>query len=199
MKLLIFSDIHQDWLRLKEIVEQEAEIFICLGDFTTFGKGFEEAVEIFKSLGEKLWLLPGNSETEEQVKKTCKENAFTFFHQQVIKKGSFNLAGFGLSNPTPFNTPGDISEKEIERGLERLKNKENLILFTHVPPKGTELDLLPDGKTHVGSQTIRDFLDKEQPLCFFSGHVHENEGKIQQVGETTCFSVGKSGLSFWLS
>lgn len=199
MKLLIFSDIHQDWEQLEKITQQEAEIFICLGDFASFGEGLEKGGKIFKPLKERLWLLPGNSETVNQIKGLCEKNGFIFFHQQIIKKSGLNLGGFGLSNPTPFKTPGDISEKEIERGLEKFKNKKNLMLFCHTPPKDTELDVLPDGKTHVGSQAIRDFLEKEKPFCFFSGHVHENEGKIQQIGRTTCFSVGKKGLEFWLA
>lgn len=198
MKLLIFSDIHQDWTRLKGIVKQGADIFICLGDFTNFGKGLDKAAEIFKPLRERLWLMPGNSEPLDLIKQTCQKSKFVFFHQRMIERNGFNLAGFGLSNPTPFNTPGDISEKEIERGLEKFKNKKNLMLFCHAPAKETELDVLPDGKTHVGSQAIKNFLNKEKPLCFFSGHIHENEGKIEQLGETTCFSVGKHGLNFWI-
>ena len=197
MKIVVFGDIHQDFEALKKIVAKKADIYICLGDLSNSGEGLEKAGEILASLKEKLWLTPGNNETHEQIQSLCQKYSFLDFHQKLVKKDGFSLAGLGLVTPTPFNTPGETSEEEFEKALKKFQNQKNLLLFCHNPSKDTELDILPNG-IHVGGQVIRDFIEKDQPLYFFSGHIHNNEGKIQCLGKTTCFSVGKKGLELWL-
>jgi len=197
MKLFIFSDIHCDWQALKKIVSQKADLYLCLGDLTNFGQDLQKAGEILSALKEKLLLLPGNHETEEQINNLCKNYGFFNLHQKVKKIGDFSLAGFGCSTPTPFNTPCEKNEEVFRSNLQRFNNLSNLCLFCHNPPYKTQLDVLPSG-VYVGSKAIRDFIEKEKPIYFFSGHIHENEGKIQHLFQTTCFSVGKKGFSLWL-
>lgn len=197
MKLFVFSDIHQDWQQLKKIVAMGTDLWICLGDLTKFGAGLAEAAQILRPLGEKLWLLPGNSETISSVKKICEENGFVFFHQQIKKLGGYSLAGLGLSNLTPFKTPGERTEEEIRKDLMTLKGEKNLIFLSHTPPWGTELDLILGGG-QVGSTAIREFVDDEQPLVVICGHIHENEGKICLINKTVGLSVGREGFIFWI-
>lgn len=197
MQILVFCDIHQDWEALRKIVEQRPDIFICLGDLSRFGTGLEEGGRILVSLKEKLWLMPGNHEIWRQTKALCEKHGFLDFHQKIIKKDGFVFAGLGLSTPGPFNTPGEVSEGEFEKALEKFKGYQNLLLFCHHPPKKCVLDKVLSG-AHAGSQAIRNFIEKERPIYFFSGHIHENEGEIERTGETTCFGVGKRGLKIWL-
>lgn len=193
MHLLVFGDIHCDWEALKKIVAQKADLYICLGDLSDVGKGLEKAGEILAPLGERLWLIPGNNETHRQIQTLCKKYGFVDFHQKVKKIGDFVLAGLGYSVPTPFSTPGEVSEEEMHSALEKFRGDKNLFLFCHNPPKDTEFDVIPDG-AHVGSQSIKKFIEKNQPIYFFCGHIHENEGKVQRIAQTTCFGVGKRGL-----
>ena len=197
MHILVFADIHQDWEALKKIVAKKADIYICLGDLSNRGTGLDEAGEILISLTDKLWLIPGNNETWEQTKALSKKHGFIDFHQKVIKRGDYSFAGFGYVIPTPFNTPGETEEEEFQRALKKFEGYQNLCVFLHNPPKNSVLDQTPSS-LHVGSQAIRDFLEKNQPIYLFSGHIHENEGKIQRIGKTTCFGVGKKGLEIWL-
>ncbi len=197
MHLLVFSDIHNDLEALKRIVARKADRYFLLGDLSILGKGLEEGGKILSPLKEKLWLMPGNSETWEQTRALCEKYGFVDFHQKVKKVGNFVFAGLGYSTFTPFNTPGEVSEEEFEKTLKKFEGLQNLCLFCHNPPKDSELDVISGG-THVGSQTIRDFIEKEQPVYFFSGHIHENEGKVQRLGKTKCFGVGKKGLEIWL-
>ena len=193
MQILVFGDIHQDWKALKRLVVKKADIYICHGDLSDLGKGLEKGGEILAPLKEKLWLMPGNNETWEQVQALCQKYGFVDFHQKIKKIDDFVFAGLGYSILTPFNTPGEVSEEEFEKGLEKFRGYKNLFLFCHNPPKDTQLDIIPSG-VHVGSQAIRRFIEREEPVYFFSGHIHENEGKVQRIGQTTCFSVGKRGL-----
>ena len=197
MHLLVFADIHQDWQALRNIVAKKADLYLCLGDLTDRSQGLEKAGEILAPLGENLWLLPGNNETAAQIKSLCQKHGFFDFHQKIIKKGKFFFAGLGYSVKTPFNTPGEASEEEFEKAFKKFSGFQNLCLFAHNPPKDTQLDALPTG-IHVGGQSLRDFIEKEKPIYVFSGHIHENEGKIERVGQTTCFGVGKKGLEIWL-
>lgn len=197
MHILLFSDIHQDWQELKRVVAKKADIYICLGDLSNLARGLEKAGDFLSSLGEKLWLMPGNNETEGQIKTLCQKHGFFNFHRRIKKIGELTLAGLGYSIPTPFNTPGERSEKEFEEMLKKFEGVEDLCLFTHCPPRGTELDILPNG-AHAGSQAIREFVIKNKPLYLFSAHIHENAGKVERLAKTTCFSVGKRGLEIWL-
>lgn len=197
MKLIIFGDSHQNLEAVKAIMGQKADLYVCHGDLSDRGQGLREAGKILGPLKEKLWLLPGNNETEEQAKSLCQQYGFFSFHQQMVKKDDLMLVGFGYSPPTPFETPGEISEEEFKKGLAKFSHQKNLCLFTHSPPQETELDLIGSG-AHVGSQAIKDFIIQEQPLYSFSGHIHENAGKIQRIGRAACFNIGQQGLSIWL-
>lgn len=197
MKLLIFSDIHQDWQALERVLDKQADLYICLGDFTQAGSGFATAGDLFSQKGEKLWVINGNSESLEDIKRLAETHGVTDFTGQVFKKGRWNLAGLGGCNMTPFNTPGDVKETELEKRLKIFKGLKNLVLFTHVPPKNTKIDYISSGM-HVGSSAVREFIDQEQPKYVFSGHVHENAGKKDRIGRTKCFLIGKEGTEFKL-
>ena len=197
MKIIVFGDIHNDLEALKKILVKKADIYICHGDLSNLGEGLEKTGEILASLKQKLWLMPGNNETWEQIQTLCQRYGFVDFHQKVIQKYGLVFAGLGYSTPTPFNTPGETSEEEFAEALENFAGCQNFCLVAHNPPKDSQLDII-QGDVHVGSEKLREFIEKNKPLYFFSGHIHENEGKIQRIGQTTCFGVGKKGLEIWL-
>ena len=197
MHLLIFSDIHQDWKALKGIIDKRADIYICLGDLTKLGEGLERAGEILSPLGERLYLLPGNNETIVQIEELCQKNGFFSFHHKAKKVGNFVFAGLGYSLSTPFDTPGEIEEEKFEELLRTFDSYQNLLHFCHNPPKDTQLDITRSD-LHVGSQAIKAFIERSHPLYFFSGHIHENAGKIERIKRTTCFGVGPRGVEIWL-
>lgn len=197
MEIIVFSDIHQDWQALRKIVAQKADIYILDGDLSDIGRGLDSGSEILAPLKEKLWFMPGNNETWRQTKDLCQKYGFTDFHQKIIKQENFIFGGLGYSLLSPFNTPGEVNEEEFAKSLKEFTAYKNLCLFCHNPAKDTQLDILPNG-LHVGSQAIRKFIEINQPIYFFSGHIHENEGKIQRLKNTTCFGLGKSGLKIYL-
>jgi len=193
MKVLFFSDIHFDINAAKEILAKKADIYVLAGDLSDLRSGLNEGAEILAPLKNKLWILPGNNETHSDVKKLCNKYGFFDFHGKIIKKEKYYFAGIGGSNKTHWNTPYELDEKEIEKILKKFRNKKNLILTCHCPPKNTSLDRIPNGM-HVGSIAIKKFIEKEQPIYFLSGHIHENAGKIIRINNTTCFGLGKQGI-----
>jgi len=198
IRLLIFSDIHNDWKRLETLLATEAEFYIAAGDQVTWSKGIERCGEILHTRGDKVYVLPGNHESAEQVAGMCARFGLHDFHQQHIQIGRWYVAGLGYSNPTPFNTPGEYSELQLTERLQRFAELEPLVLICHAPPQGTALDRVRPG-LHAGSRAVREFIETRHPAYFFCGHIHEAEGVAVSLGTTQARNVGKAGYLLELS
>lgn len=192
MKLLIFSDIHNDWKTLERLLATEADYYIAAGDQITWAKGVERCGEILRTRGDKVYVLPGNHESADQVEGMCARFGLHNFHERHMRVGKWQVAGLGYSNPTPFNTPGEYSEPQLAERLRRFADLSPLVLICHAPPFGTELDQIRDG-LHAGSHSVREFIEKQQPEYFFCGHIHEAEGVAIEMGQTHARNVGKRG------
>jgi Icc-related predicted phosphoesterase len=192
LRLLIFSDIHNDWKRLEALLAMDADYYIAAGDQVTWAKGLERCGEILQSRGDKVYVLPGNHESADQVDNLCARFGLHNFHERHIEIGKWQVAGLGYSNPTPFNTPGEYSEAQLAGRLARFAELRPLVLICHTPPYGTELDQIRSG-LHAGSHSVRDFIQKQQPEYFFCGHIHEAEGVTIAMGKTRAMNVGKKG------
>jgi uncharacterized protein len=197
VKILIFSDIHNSRKALEAVVAREADVYIDAGDLVSFQKGLREVGEVLKPLGERLWVLPGNHETHEDMRTLCARHGFVDFHRQLRTlegaAGRTYWAGLGYSNITPFKTPGEYSEPEIAAALAAFAGRAPLYLVIHVPPLGTKLDEFAPGK-HAGSSALRAWVERAQPAYLFCGHIHETAGMCDTIGRTECVNVGKQGL-----
>ncbi len=192
MKVLIFSDIHGDMRALERLLARPADIYIAAGDLSTFGRDLARSGESLQQLGERCWVLPGNHETDEQIREFCAHYGLVDFHREVKELDATQWAGLGYSNPTPFNTPGEYTEEEIAEALARFDGLKPLYLVVHFPPYGTQLDQVAPGR-HAGSRVLRNWVEREQPRYLFCGHIHECGGKSDRLGATQCFNVGKLG------
>jgi uncharacterized protein len=117
------------------------------------------------------------------------------------------LIGLGGSNETPWHSPREYSEEEIESRLralaEKLAEPHRSIWTIHVPPADSGLDtaaqvtedlrLVTVGGQPVpipiGSASVRSLLAEFQPLAGLHGHVHESPG-IASVGRTAVVNPG---------
>ena len=64
-------------------------------------------------------MLPGNHESAAQVAEPCAAlRPRTRSTAAPCRLGGYHVAGLGYSNPTPFHTPGEYSEPEMERRLQ---------------------------------------------------------------------------------
>jgi len=194
VKILIFSDIHGNLRALERIVVQPADLYIAAGDLATFRKGLDRCAEVLQPLGERLWVLPGNHETHDDMLAICERFGFVDFHRQVKQIGATQWAGLGYSNITPFKTPGEYTEEEISSALAAFDGIRPLYLVIHCPPRDTKLDEYAPGK-HAGSPAIRTWVEREQPLYLFCGHIHETAGLAERLGSTQCINVGPRGYA----
>jgi Icc-related predicted phosphoesterase len=192
MKILVFSDIHNDLAALEQVVAQEADYYFAAGDMVNRSRGLDRVGEILRRRAERMYVLPGNHESEDDIIAMCRRYELNNFHGKGFEAGRYRIAGLGYSNPTPFHTPGEYSESELARRLSTFAGWERLVLVCHCPPKGTALDRAGPG-LHLGSQSVRDFIDQQQPELFFCGHIHEAHGAMEQIGRTRAWNVGKKG------
>jgi Icc-related predicted phosphoesterase len=192
VKLLIFSDIHNDWKTLEKLMAVEADYYISAGDQVSWGKGLDRAGEILRARAEKTWVLPGNHESAGQIADLCERYGLNDLHGRHFPVGKHHLAGLGYSSPTPFDTPGEYSERELADRLAPFGPLHPLVLVCHAPPYDTALDKVRPA-LHAGSTAVRDFIQHNQPEHFFCGHIHEAEGAVIQMGKTRAQNVGKKG------
>ena len=191
-RALIFSDIHNDSKALERLMEIDADYYFAAGDLVNWARGLENAGEIMKRRADKMYVLPGNHESAQDIETLCARFGFVNFHEQTMQIGAMHVAGLGYSNPTPFDTPGEYSEEEIAARLTKFAGLKPLVLICHCPPLNTELDRIKEG-LHAGSQSVREFIEAEQPEYFFCGHIHEAEGVVIEMGSTRAQNVGKKG------
>jgi|SRR5581483_6952567 len=192
MKLLVFSDIHSDLKALERLLATDADYYFAAGDLCNWGRALEATGEVMKSRADRVYVIPGNHESAEQISSFCARFGFHDFHAQRMQIGRYHVAGLGYSSPTPFDTPGEYTEEQIATRLSKFAGLKPLVMICHSPPYGSTLDRIRDG-AHAGSTAVRDFIDAEQPEYLFCGHIHEAAGATESIGKTTAMNVGKRG------
>jgi hypothetical protein len=201
MKILAIADIHNDVENLMNFLEKvsnlEFDVVVCCGDFTDINlpRGFKKEdivkliLEEIKIMKKPILAVPGNMDAE--IIPVLEKEGVNL-HNKGVKIGDVGFYGFGGAK-TPFNTPFEPSEGEIEIGLEssyqKIKDCKFKVQVTHVPPINTKLDLIYSG-LHVGSETVRKFIEKKQPEVAICSHVHEGKG-IDFIGKTTVINPGR--------
>lgn len=201
MNILVVSDIHNDVENLMNFIDKisflDFDVIVAVGDFTDVNlpKGFRD-IDIAELIIEELSLfkkpiltVPGNFD----------KNLIDFFEKRGISlhgKGKIieNVGFYGFGGArTPYNTPLEPSEEELKEGLtkahEQIKNCEFRVQVTHMPPARTRLDVLFTG-AHVGSEIIRNFIEKVQPDVAISAHIHEARG-LDEIGKTKLINSGR--------
>ena len=97
LKLLIFSDIHNNWKALERLMSVEADYYIAAGDQVTWEKGYARCGELLEARRGKMYVLPGNHESERDIEAFCARHGFVNFHGGVLEAAGFHFAGLGYS------------------------------------------------------------------------------------------------------
>ena len=160
--------------------------------------------EFRKHFKKPVFIMMGNddfSSNYRMLKKAGKGKFVRILHNRFYKMRGFEIAGYPFVNPTPFllkdweKTEGEI-EKDLEKLSKNIDSKKTIYVF-HAPPHGTKLDMLLN-KEHKGSEAVRKFIEKEQPLLCLHGHIHESpevSGAIRQrIGKTLCVNPGSGRI-----
>ena len=160
----------------------------------------------------KVILSPGNDDklSVDEIIRAELVNIpnLVFGEEEVVAlDGEHEVLCFGWSNPTPFDSPRECQEEELEERLERVlshvRSMETAAFCIHVPPYDSVIDQAPlvtkdlkyvvrGGHTHmvpVGSHAVRRVIERHQPLLGLHGHIHESPGFVR-IGRTQCLNPG---------
>jgi hypothetical protein len=175
----------------QELVLKRVQEWLDLADERLAGKPFQ----MFMSPGNDDWpVIDEMIDAAELVHPCDGRNVDLDGHEMIT---------CSWSNPTPWQTPRELPEEELEAKLEELcatvKNNETAIYNFHVPPYGYALDLCPklskdltmsaEEKIHAGSLGAKHMVEKYQPLLGLFGHIHESRG-AQKAGRTLLINPG---------
>jgi len=161
------------------------------------------ADERLKGTPYKVYMAPGNDDYFEVDKVIEDSSAIVNCNNKKVLVGDHEMITFCWTNPTPWNTPREKPDEELEPMMEALiaqvEDKSNAIFNFHVPPYGFALDLAPeltkdlvqaaDRKIHVGSRACAKMVEKYQPLIGLFGHIHESRG-AQKVRKSLLINPG---------
>lgn len=151
----------------------------------------------------KVYMAPGNDDHFEVDGVIEDSQAIVNCNNRNVLVGEHEMITFAWTNPTPWNTPREKPDEELEPMLEELvatvRDKSNAIFNFHAPPYGFALDLAPelsadlvqaaDRKVHVGSRAVARMIEKYQPLLGLHGHIHESRG-AQKIKRTLIVNPG---------
>lgn len=199
MRLLAAADFHGNSgaeNNLSKLLKENYDCVVLIGDITNFGppEVAESLLDLVKESGTPCFCVPGNCDPKSILQ--VLERKGVNLHGRCVKLAEFNFLGIGGSNLTPFNTPFELTEAEIQEEMAAAScgAAGELILVTHAPPHGTKVDRIREG-THVGSKSIRQFIEQRQPLLSLCAHVHEGRG-VDQLGRTLIVNPGPMTKGF---
>lgn len=201
MRILAISDLHNDLenvLRFLDKIEKlNVDVIVCAGDilnaYPPKGIKNEEIASIFIEeiflLKKPLFVVPGNFDKDII---DFLERKKVNLHGKGKTIGDFGFYGYGGAK-TPFNTPLEPDEGEIKLGLYKgfisVKDAKYKIQVTHIPPLNTACDLISNG-LHVGSSSVREFIEEYKPLVAICGHIQESKG-IDYLRNTVIVNCGR--------
>ncbi|MGA2110990.1 MAG: metallophosphoesterase [Anaerolineales bacterium] len=124
--------------------------------------------------------------------------------------GTHSMMSIGASTPTPWKTPREIPDEELGKLIDGLaaqvSDMSRCIFNLHDPPVDSTLDTCPelDWNTDppapivragqqvmygAGSHSVRQAIEKYQPMMGLHGHIHEATGVVK-IGKTLCVNPG---------
>jgi len=185
MKILVFTDAHGVFTILKKIAKksQKADLLICCGDISNFSKNLNKIFSFLKKLNKPLLIIHGNHETNEDIDNFSEIYDYvTNLHNKRYDIDNYEFFGWG---------GGGFSQKDEKLDKINIKFNKKLIFISHAVPYKTKLDSLDHD--HVGSLSIRRFIEKQKPILHFCGHLHENEAKRDRINNTLIINPGPYG------
>ncbi len=183
MRVLSFSDLHNDVERFMLLMESNADLYIGAGDLVSGNRDLLNTM--LREVGNKPFLMvPGNNELPSWIP------AHYNLHGKMVEMEGIRFGGLGGSPITPFETIFEWEEDYAFKVLEEMGYVD--VLVSHTPPWGSKLSLTRMGKD-IGSEAVRWYVDEFRPRVVIAGHVHERAGMEDRMGRTLMFNPGRIG------
>ncbi len=193
MRIFALTDIHGRVDYPDRVADQmrKADLLLIAGDITNFGDKEEASavLRVLAALNSQILAIPGNCDRS-GVQNALRDGRMNLHETPKIIGNTF-FFGIGGCNKTPFRTPLEYTEQEIETILNAFmipSNAHRTVVVSHAPPYGTKLDKMFLG-IHVGSKAVRRFIEDRQPDMVLCGHIHEARG-LDHIGRTPIINPG---------
>ena len=152
-------------------------------------------------------VMPGNDDEFEIDPILARSQRIDNPDGKVVQVDGYQVLSSAWANPTPWDSPRELPEEDLERKLEQLTSELNpdvpAIFNLHCPPFNSGLDMAPQltedfrvvrkgGEqvlAPVGSKAVRAVIERHQPLLGLHGHIHESRNAVN-IGRTLCLNPG---------
>ncbi len=168
------------------------------------------AEERLRGKGVRLYVMLGNDDEPVLREFIARSSLVVDPEDQVVELGEgFQMLSCGFANPTPWHSPREMPEEELQRHIEglvsQLDDPARSVFNLHVPPIRTAIDTAPMMDENLspiiqggsmlmgpaGSEAVRALIEKYQTLIALHGHIHESRGTAK-IGKTVCINPGSA-------
>jgi hypothetical protein len=171
--VLLIADLHGQFGKIDSFLDLNPEAVFIAGDITNMGP-VDAVDDVLSRIEVPCFAVPGNCDPREIIE-TLEHSDTVCLHGSQINLGRITIVGLGGSNPTPFGTPFEMTDKQIDdvlhRAMSKMEKTVHNVLLAHAPPFET-LDKI-NGE-HVGSKSIRRHMGSFDLVC--CAHIHEQRG-----------------------
>lgn len=191
MKILALPDLHEkaDFHGILQMALSDADLVALVGDLTNGSvQAAQTVINTIRTFQPQIMAVPGNMDSMAVNDYLTTEGLNLHGQNRTVD----NISFVGVGGALPFYGKFVFSEDELATLLEQAANGAQTpsVLLCHQPPYGTQTDLAKGN--HVGSHAVRRFIEEQQPLVCFTGHIHESYG-VDTIGETVILNPGR----FW--
>jgi Icc-related predicted phosphoesterase len=178
MKLLLFSDLHDDTAAARGLVERagKADVLVGAGDLGNVRRDVRVCIDLLREIDKPAVLVAGNNESTEELVEACRDwpNAHVL-HGSGTSVNGVEFFGLGGGVPvTPFGAWSyDFPEEQAAELL--VDCPRGCVLVSHSPPKDV-VDVDSRGRS-LGSVAVRDAVLRAEPLLVVGGHIHASAGR----------------------
>ena len=179
------------------LMRETAEKWVTLAD------------ERLRKAGIPALMMPGNDDEPAVKQMLAQGDWITDAEDQLVDLGGYQVISFGWATTTPWHSPREVTEAELGQRLGALAAKLDLdqptIFNFHDPPANSGLDMAykvtSDLKVEmaagqpilapVGSTSVRELIERVQPVLSLHGHIHESRAS-RKIGRTLAVNPGSS-------
>jgi uncharacterized protein len=174
----------------------------------TLSRWLDLAAERLAGTGIRLYAMTGNDDPPELQDMLRQSPVLTETEGGLLDLGEgTTMISCGYSNPTPWHTPRELADDELERRIDKLAGRvdrlDRAVFNLHVPPARTAIDKAPAldlslkpvvkggamVMASVGSEGVRRLIERYQPMLGLHGHIHESRGAVR-IGSTLAINPG---------
>lgn len=159
--------------------------------------------------GVRCLVMPGNDDDFEIDPILARSARTENPDGRVVRLGDYQVLSSAWANPTPWDSPRELPEDELEAKLEELAAQLEAavpaIFNLHCPPYDSGLDVAPQLTDDlrvvtrggeqvpipVGSRAVRRVIERHAPVLGLHGHIHESR-YAATIGRTLCVNPGSA-------